>query len=171
MITFVYKLFLGVLLATTIGMGISTFYPGPKAPEYPVDSAMQADENLTSAQQKQLDKKLQESEQKYQQKYEKYEKLNRDYQRNVAIIAITFSIIILVISLVASAKLDILADGLLLGGILTLLYAITASFWTEDQKFIFISTLVGFIVALTLGYVKFVKPDQKQIPARTKRKK
>ena len=167
MIKFVYKLFLGVLLATTIGMGIATFYTSPKAPAYPDDLATYSSSEPTPAQQKKYDRQMQ----KYNRDYERFEDLNKDYQRNVSIIAIALSIVILIVSLVTLAKIDILADGMLLGGILTLLYAIIASFWTEDQKFIFVATLIGLIVALALGYIKFVKPEQKQKPSRSKRKK
>jgi len=33
---FVYIVFIGVLLATLVGVGIAAFYPGPKAPEPPL---------------------------------------------------------------------------------------------------------------------------------------
>lgn len=165
MIKFVYKLFLGILLATTIGMGIATFYDGPDTPEYPNQSSMHDSSKMTPAQQKDYNRQMQQ----YDQQYQRYEDLNKDYQRNVSLIAITLSVIVLIISLVALAKIDILADGLLLGGIFTLLYAIVMSFGSEDQKFIFVATLIGLVVALTLGYVKFVKPEQKAPPRKRKK--
>ena len=167
MIEFVYKLFLGILVATTIGMGISTFYTGPTMPEYPSVPSQYANTEMPPAEQEKYDQDTRQ----YDARYERYADQNNDYQRNVAIIAIALSIIVLVVSLISLAKIDVLADGLLLGGVFTLLYGIFASFNSGDQKFIFVATLFGLVVALTLGYVKFVKPEQAAKAKRPKRKK
>jgi len=64
----------------------------------------------------------------------------------------------LVLSLTVLHKIEILTDGFLLGGLLTLLYAIVRGFGSDDNKFRFLMVTVGLIVALILGYIKFIRP-------------
>ena len=54
-----------------------------------------------------------------------------------------------------------IADGLLLGGVLTLLYSVIRGFGTEDNMFRFVVVSVGFAISLFLGYVKFIQPAKK----------
>jgi hypothetical protein len=56
------------------------------------------------------------------------------------------------------AKTDVIADGLLLGGVFTLLYSIARSFGGEDPRYTFMVTSAGLIVTMLVGYVKFIRP-------------
>ncbi len=79
------------------------------------------------------------------------------YNRNVSIISVTAAVIILVASLTLFKRILLIADGLLLGGVLTLIYSIIRGFGTEDNMFRFIVVLIGLITALILGYIKFIR--------------
>ncbi|HSH17812.1 MAG TPA: hypothetical protein VK978_00360 [Candidatus Saccharimonadales bacterium] len=147
MIQVIYKLFLGILLATTAGMGIATFYSASEAPEYPAESITYNEEG-----------RLSEAEHQYQQAATAHAEKQQTYDRNTAIIAILLSLVILTLSLTVLSKVDVIADGLIFGGILTLLYGIGRSFGSEEPRFIFIATLVGLATALVLGYLKFIRP-------------
>ena len=149
MIKSIYKLFLGILLATTIGTGIATFYNQPEFPDSSLDSSMHSPEGMTPAQQKE-----------YDQAYRDYDEQRQEYERNTAIVAVVLSVVVLALGLTVLARIDVLADGLLLGSVFTLLYAIMRSFGSGDQKFIFLVTLVGLIIALTIGYMKFIKTEK-----------
>ena len=152
MIKFLYTLFIGLLLATVIGVGISAFYEAPKAPEYPMHETIVTKEPAepTPAE---LEKQRQ-----FERESKIYQQQEADYNRNVSVIAVSLALVILVVSLVVLKNLNMIADGLLLGGVFTLLYGIVRSFGTGEQKFMFIVSLVGLVVALTLGYIKFVRP-------------
>lgn len=89
-----------------------------------------------------------------------YEVRSDRYNRNVALIAVSLAIVILVVSLVWLRHIFVLADGLLLGGIFTLLYGMARSFQSGETKFMFIVVTLGFIVALTLAYLKYIRPAQ-----------
>lgn len=152
MVKHVYVFFIGVLLATFIGVGVAAFYPGPQAPEYPISTTVsQKPECSASPEQIQF-----ETEQR------RYLQLNRIYSRNVSIITVSFSVIILVISLTLLAKLPIISDGLLLGGLFTQLYSVVRGFASEDDKFRFIVVTIALITSLTVGYLKFIKPEPKK---------
>lgn len=154
----IYTLFIGVFLAIFVGVGIAAFYPGPKSPEMPAIlkyCSPDIAQNTTKftefkVQAEQFDK----TEKAYQQS-------SQIYSRNVSTIAIIAAIIMVVISLTLLKQIQLLADGVLLGGVLTLLYSIIRGFGTEDNMFRFIVVSVGLIISLFLGYVKFIKPSAK----------
>jgi hypothetical protein len=71
-------------------------------------------------------------------------------------------VIILAISLVFLSKIKMIADGILLGGVFTTIYAIIRGLISEDTKFRFLIVALGLIVALTLGYIKFIRAKEDQ---------
>jgi hypothetical protein len=155
-----YTLFIGILIALFVGLGISTFYERPKPPEYketPYARTLPVDyekDGTTSAQ-------MQKEQAAYDKKWQEYTKKNEVYNRDVSIIALVSSIIILVISLTLVQNLLLISDGLLLGGVFTLIYSLFRSFETRDSKFEFIVVSIGLAIALALGYKKFIKSTSK----------
>ncbi len=153
-IKLIYTLFIGVLFAALIGFGIAAFYLTPKEPEYPIDLKIaRPEEKVNEA----IFYQLKTQQEKYDQEMKVYTGKMGTYNRNVALIAIIASIITLVVSLTLFRKILLIADGLLLGGVLTLGYSIIRSITTGDDKFRFIIVTIGFVIALVLGYVKFIK--------------
>lgn len=152
MLKFVYSFFLGLLLVVFVGMGVASFYPSPKAPEYPValETTKFGAEGLTE-EQRQADKEYQEASRVYSDKA-------RDYDRNVAIIVLIAAVLLLVVGLALESRANVIADGLLLGGTFTLLYSIGRSFAGDDPKYSFLVTSAGLIVTMIVGYQKFIKP-------------
>ena len=64
--------------------------------------------------------------------------------------------------LLLAEKLDAIADGLLIGGLFTLVYSIGWGFSAEDNTYRFLVVTVGLLVALGLGYAKFIAPSTQQ---------
>ncbi|MFH0987432.1 MAG: hypothetical protein V1841_00865 [Patescibacteria group bacterium] len=148
----IYTFFLGILVVIFVALGIAAFYTVPTAPEGIRNEQKPLIGGETPAQlkaQEELDKKLAE-----------YEKDMSIYTRNVFIIALTAAIIILVISLTTVRNIDVIADGLLLGGTLTLFYSIGMGARTPDNKFRFLAVSVGLLVTLAVGYIKFIKGQE-----------
>ena len=86
-----------------------------------------------------------------------FQKKDKEYNRNVSIFALIGSIILLSISLFF-VKLDsVISNGVLLGGLFTLLYSIGRSLAGGDSKYIFIVVSVSLIIVLFLGYRRFAK--------------
>lgn len=161
MILKLYTLFIGLLLALFVGVGIAAFFPGPKAPEYPAklstpvtDGAKESDEAR--------DLRL-----KYEADQKSYDEAAKDYNRQVSMVTLGAAVLLLFIGLVLLKHVELWADGLSLGAVFTLIYSIIRGFATEDTKFRFLVVTAGLVVALVLGYIKFVQPLQ----AGTKRKK
>lgn len=152
MLKFIYSFFLGLLLVIFVGMGVATFYPAPKAPEYPTTLTQRADPGYTP-EEKKIDAAYQKQSQDYNKKFQAY-------NRNVSIIVLVAAIVLLVVSLMLHSRISVLADGLLLGGTFTLVYSIGRSFASEDPKYSFVVVSVGLVVTLAVGYLKFIKPQQ-----------
>ncbi|MBU4099347.1 hypothetical protein KJ980_06890 [Patescibacteria group bacterium] len=154
---FIYTLFIGILLALFVGFGIAAFYEEPKYPEPPISlrySSPVYPETKESTAASRL-----KADQIKQDKLEKdFQKKISVYNRNVSVIALTAAIIYLIVSLTLTKHLMLLSDGLLLGGVFTLLYGIGRGFGSNDSKFQFIMVTIGLVISLVLGYIKFIKP-------------
>lgn len=158
---FIYTLFIGILLSLFVGFGIAAFYEKPKYPEPPISLRYatpiypEAKESTYSAQ----ITKDQIRQEKVQQEFQKKLEI---YNRNVSVIGLIAAIIYMVISLMLLKKLLLISDGLLLGGVFTLLYSIGRGFATNDNKFQFLTVTIGLIISLILGYIKFIKVKNTQ---------
>ncbi len=143
-------------MALFIGVGISAFYPQPKPPDYP--KLLQQKEMVSPVATETAEMKA--ARLKFDKEMENYQKRIPLYNRNVSLISLFLSLSILVISLAWLNKLLIISDGILLGGVFTLAYSIIRGFGTEDEKYRFILVSIGLIVALILGYLKFIKSTE-----------
>lgn len=146
-LSIVYTFFLGLILSLFIGLGISTFYPGPKMPEYPAETQTYTGKEFTPEQNK--------AQREYDVKLKQWDNDNKVYSRNVSVVALAGAVIVLVISFAFERRNQVIANGLLLGGVFTILYSITRGFVSEDTKYTFAAVSVGLVVALYLGYRRF----------------
>ena len=150
-----------MIFAFFIGFGINTFYSSPKAPVMPERlntlnnmNKTQTPTNVQIEVQNQYDKSI--------------ERFNNDkmnpYQRNVSIISLAASVILLALSMFLERRnISVISDGVMLGGLFMLLYSIGRGVASQDSKYMFVAVTIGLIVALYLGYHRFVvsKPAPK----------
>lgn len=146
-----YTFFLGLLLAIFIGVGINTFYPGPTPPEY-VETYVYKDQlsDEQIAKQKEFDAKNRE-----------YQNEAKPYNRNVSIIALSAAVLLLILSIVFEKKIRFIADGVMLGGLFTLIYSLGRGFESQDSKYVFVVVTVSLVTVLYIGYHRFVRPSMK----------
>lgn len=144
----VYTFFLGLLLAIFVGAGINTFYPAPEAPEMPIE--------LRTTQEKPNSE--QEAQQRaFEIRMSQYDKEMKPYNRNVSIMTLVAAVVLMAISLLFEKRIKIISDGVMLGGLFTLMYSLGRGFASADSKYIFGAVTVGLIVVLYLGYHRFVQ--------------
>jgi len=154
LIKFIYTLFLALLISLFVGLGIDTFYPGPKAPNYPIELDQVKQGCQETLEQQTLRKKFDLAQQKFMEE-------SKPYNRNVSIISLAAAIIILALSLTLLAKIKMIADGILLGGVFATIYSIMRGLMSENSQYRFLVVTVGLIIALMLGYLKFIRPKEK----------
>jgi predicted histidine transporter YuiF (NhaC family) len=149
----IYTVFLALLISLFFGLGVAAFYPRPKAPEYtPV--MKEIDSKTVEAQN--------EQDLKYQQEQSDYQTVRKQYDRNVSMITLGLAVLAQIVSLLFLNKILIISDGLMLGGVFTLVYSIILGFSTEDARYRFVIVSVGLLITLGLGYIKFIKPNQEK---------
>jgi len=157
----VYTIFIGVLVAIFVGVGIAAFYPEPDHPETPTLLKLYKLPTDPSRD-PEISAELQKEQEAFDKMQEIYIGKIEKYNRNVSIIALVAAILILIISLTLFHKLLIIADGLLIGGVFTLLYSVIRVFGSGDDKLRFIVVSIGLITSLILGYLKFIEPSKKK---------
>lgn len=153
----VYTVFLGVIIALFVGLGIRTFYAPPEAPQFPVETIFEKT-NPT-------DKELAEQREIQMQQeaaFREYDEASEIYNRNVTISALISSVALLGLSLVVEKRNRVLANGVMLGSLFTLIYSIMRSFMSGSTTLSFIVVTVGLAVVLFLGYKRFFQPREKQ---------
>lgn len=148
MIRYIYTFFVGLFLAIFVGMGIAVFYESPKAPEPPSWYESMVEKKEPTEAEKQEEKAFNARQKEYDQQM-------WHYNRNASLIVLVCAVVILTISLALSEKLGVIADGLLLGGIFSLLYGIGRGMATDSNKYRFLVAALGLVITLVLGYVKF----------------
>jgi len=136
----VYTTFLGLIIALFIGLGISTFFPSPETPEYPVSPVSEP----TDAQ-----------IEKYNKDYDVYTDQLQSYHQVVSIISLVAAVLLLAVSLVTDRRNSTISNGLMLGGLFTLVYSIGRGIASEDNRYTFVAVTVALLVVLYLGYRQF----------------
>lgn len=147
-------------IAVFVGLGIDAFYQAPTMPDYPqLTKPMYRTPDESEMTEKEI-AQAEASEKAYTDAFTAYDNASKIYNRNVSIISMIFAIVILSASVMFAKSLGIIADGLILGGVLTLTYSIIRGFSADDEMFRFAVVAIGLVVTVTLGYIKFLKPAQ-----------
>lgn len=145
----VYTLFLGALIALFVGLGVATVHPGPEAPEAsPALVAAQGTRELTPAEQQQWTELLRDRD--------VWEERSVRHSRDVGVVTLIGSVLLLVLSLLVERRRPVLADGILLGGLFTLLHSVVRSLISQDTLVTFGVVTVALALVLYVGYRRFV---------------
>ncbi|MFH1714168.1 MAG: hypothetical protein ABH831_01055 [Candidatus Nealsonbacteria bacterium] len=151
MIKPLYTIFLALLVALFVGLGIDTFYQGPEAPQYPIELDGERVNYEETIEQQTLRNDFNQAQNQFLEEF-------KSYSRNVSIISLVAAIIILILSLTLLAKIEMIAEGILLGGVFVTAYSIIRGFMSDSSEFRFLIITIGLIIALVLGYIKFIRP-------------
>jgi hypothetical protein len=145
----VYTFFLGLLLALFVGLGVATVHPGPEEPAPPPAVA-------TARETRELAPEEQQQWAAYEREREAWEDEHMRYSRDVGVIALVASVVLLGVSLAVERRRPVLAHGVLLGGLFTLLHSVVRSLVSQDTVASFAVVTVALAVVLYLGYRRFV---------------
>lgn len=159
----IFSFFLGLMVTAFIGVGVYTFYPQPEARyETKLQDLYRQQEDVQNfkepsslsdsdrAKLKRIQADIRELEDERQDERE-------IWGRNTSIILITFATIVMAISLIRADQLRIMSNGLLLGGLFTMIYGTGWIIATGTSKARFFVMLFALIMTIVLGYVRFVR--------------
>lgn len=159
----IFSFFLGLMVLAAVGVGVNTFYPAPtetyqkemqeisrqmevlnfKSPTGVTNAADRAELERLTAKQNVLQDKI-DAEQKI-------------WARNTSIVLVLFATLVMGVSLLLSDQLRVISNGLLLGGLFTMLYGAGWVIFSGNSSARFVVVLFALVVALGLGYLKFVR--------------
>ena len=129
------SIFIGVMLAITVGFGIAAFYPPPIPPEYssyapsvtiPLESCYATPEAKETPQCQSYLKQQEENlsknavrEKQYQEEIKQFKDKSADYNRTAIFLGVIAGSIFVILGLYLIKNSKVVAAGLLLGGVLT----------------------------------------------------
>jgi hypothetical protein len=161
----IFSFFLGLMVLAFIGIGVNTFYPQPDFSyrESPEIRELQREQQrlwdkgpegrLSEADQKRVD----EIQDELDELYEQEESYRQGWARNTSIVLIIFATLVMGISLIRSEQLRVISNGLLLGGLFTMVYGVGWIIASGESVARFGVIVFALAVTVALGYLKFVR--------------
>jgi hypothetical protein len=169
----IFSFFLGLMVLAFIGIGVITFYPQPDVnyQEPPEMRELQREQEriwnkdrdgeLSVADQARVD----EIQDEIDALYAEQEEVRQNWARNTSIILILFATAVMGISLILSEQLRVISNGLLLGGLFTMVYGVGWIIASGESVARFGVIVFALAVTVLLGYLKFVRGKETSAPA------
>lgn len=160
----IFSFFLGLMVLAFIGVGVNTFYPQPRARyQDELDDLWREQERLdrTRSASGRLDPANEAAYDRTQERIDELTELQesqqRTWARNTSIVLILFATAVMSVSLIRSDQLRVISNGLLLGGLFTMVYGVGWVLFSGESIARFVVIVFAFVVTVALGYLKFVR--------------
>jgi len=158
----IFSFFLGLVLTAFIGVGVYTFYPPPEQFESQIRDLDQQEQAIRAAA---VGRELSIDERSRVEAISRQRSVLNDevvearkpWGRNTSIILIVFATIVMIVSLVRAEHLPVISNGLLLGGVFSMLYGIGWIIATDTSVSRFLVISAALAITLGLGYLRFVR--------------
>ncbi len=165
---FIFSLFIGVLIVVVVGVGVWTFYPPPDSENSPQQQKLQElyrQQELGNIGTKSPDGSLDATQQAKAEKIQvqintlqrEMDKLRKPWAVNTSIMVLSIATILMAISLLLPESWKVFSNGILLGGLFSVIYATGVSFAGGNSQARFWVSLAALILALVFGYLRFVR--------------
>lgn len=158
----IFSFFLGLMFTAFAGVGVYTFYPPPgdldqqtrelNRREQEIRNA-RPDDQLTA----QDRAEIQELTRRRNELQDAAEEAARPWGRSTSIILMVVATLAMAVSLVRADQLPVISNGLLLGGVFTMLYGVGWIIATDTSVARFVVMSAALAITLGLGYVRFVR--------------
>ena len=158
----IFSLFLGLMLTAFVGVGVYTFHPPPEQSESQLrdlarrESAIRNSRptsQLTATEQSQIE----EISRQRRELVDAAAEARKPWGRSTSMILIVFATLTMAVSLVRADQLPVISNGLLLGGLFTMLYGVGWIVATDTSITRFLIMTAALVITLGLGYVRFVR--------------
>jgi hypothetical protein len=160
----IFSFFVGLMVLAFIGVGVNTFYQSPD------QRYSDREQKLFRQQQDVAGAKGDPSQlspadrAKYNAIQDQIDALQKERQaaqevwaRNTSIVLVLFATLVMGVSLIRAEQLKVLSNGLLLGGLFTMLYGTGWVIFSGSSTARFFVVLFAFVITIALGYLKFVR--------------
>ncbi|MPZ18269.1 MAG: hypothetical protein GEV06_10200 [Luteitalea sp.] len=159
----IFAIFLGLMVTAFIGVGVYTFYPS-REPELDrqireLNRREQALKNAVAPEaSRPTDRaQIQQIADERNDLLDAARAVREVWGRNTSIILIIFATLTMAISLVRADQLPVISNGLLLGGVFTMVYGVGWIIATNTSIVRFIVMTAALVITLGLGYARFVR--------------
>ena len=157
----IFALFLGLMVTAFVGVGVFTFYPD-RLGSYEDEIRILWDthqlilegrgvEGLTQAEEAEvagLKEQIRDAE-------KELEGLRQAWARTTSIILVVLATLVMGVSLIRTDRLQLISNGLLLGGVFTMLYGTGWILASGESQARFWVMAFALLITLSLGYVRF----------------
>jgi len=159
----IFSFFMGLMVTAFVGVGVYTFYPSPEKDlnrriqdlsrrEEGVRNSRPADEMTTEDREQ-----IQEINTKRDELSDAAQKAREAWGRITSIILVVFATLVMAVSLIRADHLPVISNGLLLGGLFTMVYGVGWIVATDTSVARFAVMTVALLTTLALGYTRFVR--------------
>jgi hypothetical protein len=150
------------MFAAFAGVGVYTFHPPPGDFDAEIRDLNRREqairnskaENELTAEDRQ---QIQEIRNERYAAEDAFEEAQRPWGRSTSILLMIIATLAMVVSLVRADQLPVISNGLLLGGVFTMLYGVGWIIATDTSTARFVVLTIALIITLGLGYVRFVR--------------
>jgi hypothetical protein len=158
-----FAIFLGLMVTAFVGVGVYTFYPPPDK-QYR-EQMVKLDRQQEAIRNSRPDPALTDDDrariQKLVDERNKIQDVSRKsgeaWASRTSIILVSLATIAMVIALVFVAQLPVISNGLLMGGVFTMLYGVAWVIASGTSTARFIVMTFALAITLALGYLRFVR--------------
>jgi len=158
----IFSFFLGLMVTAFVGIGVYTFHPPAKEPQRQMQELSRREQairnskpanDLTAEDRAQIQELTDQRNQIADASQAGFEA----WARSTSIILIAFATLVMAVSLIRADQLPVISNGLLLGGVFTMVYGVGWIVAAGSSVTRFVVMTVAFLITLALGYVRFVR--------------
>jgi hypothetical protein len=158
----IFSFFLGLMLTAFVGVGVYTFHGPPDQFKSQLRDLDQREQSLMSSRSPDEPtaadrEQIEEINRQRRELNEAEAEARKPWGRSTSVILIVFATLAMVASLVRANQMPVIANGLLLGGVFTMLYGVGWIIFTDTSVARFVVLAVALAITLGLGYVRFVR--------------
>jgi len=158
----IFSIFLGLMLTALVGVGVYTFHPPPEQLHEEVRELKRQEQairdskppnKLTTEDRDQI----QEIVRQRNKRADAAKQAEKQWAISTSIILVVLATLAMAVSLVRTDRAAVISNGLLLGGVFSMLYGVgwIAAAGTSITRFVVMTA--AFLIALGLGYARFVR--------------
>jgi len=161
----IFSIFLGLMLVAFAGVGVYTFYPPPEEFQVQIRELDRQEEMIRDSrppdQLTEEDRaQIQELNQERYALQDAEREAQKPWGRNTSIILMVVATLAMAVSLIRADQLPVISNGLLLGGVFTMLYGVGWIIATDASTVRFVVLTVALAITLALGYLRFVRSEK-----------
>lgn len=163
----IFGFFLGLMVTSFIGVGVYTFYPPPDRPLRDTITSLNRQQQEIRATKAPNDlspadrENIQELQRQIDHAQDQSRGAGEAWGRRTSIILIALATVAMAVSLLRAVQLPVISNGLLLGGVFTMVYGVGWIIATDSSTVRFFVMTAALAITLGLGYVRFVRQQHR----------